>query len=79
MDLSAQVMDLFSKPEADNGCMPLDQSAAYMLGLFQKKNRKFCQMKKIWGEQKMQQKLHQMLVHFFGPIFAIKLAIWLYL
>ena len=37
--------------------MPLGQSAAYILGLFQKKNRVFGpfltrEVKKVWGEQK---------------------------
>ena len=38
--------------------LPLDQSAAYILGLFQKKNSRLLpfleEMKKIWGEQKIQ-------------------------
>ena len=49
--------------------MPLGQSAAYILALLQKRNSVFAlvgEMQKIWGEQNMQ-KLHQILVHFWGP------------
>ena len=59
------------------GCfLPLHQSAAYILGLFQETKSVFCpfgDLKKIWVEQKMPT-LHQILVHFFGAIFTINLG-----
>ena len=58
--------------------MPLDQSAAYILGLFQKKKTAFWallgEMKKIRGEQK-KQKVHQILVHFLGGHFNYKIGL----
>ena len=55
---------------------PLDQSAAYMLGLFPKKNSVFGRFggneEDLRGTKR--QKLHQILVHFFGVSFAITLG-----
>ena len=56
---------------------PLDQSVAYIWGLFQMKNSvfsaRFGEMKKIWGGE-IVKKMHQVLVHFWGAIFALELG-----